>query len=118
MRKRLVVGNLVATIVAFAVGYGLSSLGAGTASVTLGSGAAFVVVASVLAIRVLNELLFSLAKIEESVLRVAYGELDVRVGAAAPPFDGLAFRLDQVFEQMESSASSVASSESATAEVA
>lgn len=118
MRKRLVASNLLAALAALLVGYGLGAAGASQTVVALGVVATFVGIASVLAIRMLNELLLALSKVEEAVLRVAHGELEVRVGEAAPPFDGLAFRLDQVFEQMESSAGAVASSESARSDVA
>lgn len=105
MRKRIFIGNLIASGAAIGIVYGLAA--AGLAGVGLFVVGALVVVlfTSIASIRVLNDLLARVSHVEEAVLRVTHGETGVRIGEVAQPLDGLAYRLDQVFEQLEQAAS-------------
>jgi len=116
MRKRLLLGNVLATLVAGAIALALLRFGVNH-DLVVGI-AAFMIIAftSIHSIRIVNELLRRLSRLEEAALRVSHGELDVRVGEVDPPLEGLAFRLDQVFEQLEQASSPATAGEHAPAE--
>src|SRR5262245_2141969 len=116
MRKRLLLGNVFSTLVVSAIAYALVRAGVGHDATIVVAAVGIIAFTSVHSIRVLNELLGRVSEVEEAALRVAHGETTARVGAVPPPLDGLAYRLDQVFEQLEQASSAgVESGESVSA---
>ncbi len=101
MRRRLVFGNLIITIVVGAAAFALAESGVAIVPLSVIVGTLLVVLTSVHAIAVVNGLLRDLSRVEEAALRVAFGESNVRVGPIAPPCDGLGHRMDQVFARLE-----------------
>jgi hypothetical protein len=101
MRTRLFIGNVLATLIAGAFVFALSRTGLGALTSAVLGASLLVVMASIASIRVVNDLLRRLSHVEEAVLRVSHGEADVRLGAVEAPYDGLAYRLDQLFEMVE-----------------
>ena len=101
MRKRILIGNVMAVAIAGLCALLLDRTGTSPLATGVICGALVVALASVHAIRLVNELLGRVGVVEEAVLRVSHGEVEVRLGEHEPPFDGLAYRLDRLFELVD-----------------
>lgn len=118
MRKRLFLGNAILAVLAGVLVFVLSRSGSDAATAGLTGIGVFFVLASIHGTRVINGLLSRLDGIEEAAFRAAMGESNVRLGAVEPPYDGLASRLDRLFERLDESAAEPEGTESSGPNVA
>lgn len=101
MRKKLVLGNFAAVALAVAVYVGMRAAGIGEVSALAATCVLLSILLTVHGLAVVNQFLGGLARIEEGAFRAALGDRGARIGTMEEPFDGLAYRVDQLVESLE-----------------